>query len=113
MGRLLRRWGGPVLAASVLLAVPGQAAADPFRLTLPRLHTGTAADRLPSWTFEAAELPAGFSVRGGTATSPAIVLRDENLVSVVVEAGGSPDVPVFTPFTPTTPPPIAPEGATV
>ena len=111
MGRLLRRWLGPVLAASLLLAVPGQAAADPFRLTLPRPHTGTVADRLPSWTFEAAELPAGFAAASSTATGPTIILRDENLVNVVVTVSGSPDVDVFP--RPVTPQPIAPEGATV
>src|SRR3954447_14966086 len=109
MGRLLRRWLGPVLAASLGLGVPCQAAADPFRVTLPRPHTGTVADRLPSWTFEAAEVPAGFAVATGTARDPTIILRDENLVNVVVTVGGLPDVPVFTPLTPTTPQPIAPE----
>ncbi len=113
MGRLLRRWGGAVLVASLLLAVPCQAAAAPFRVTLPRQHTGTVADRLPSWTFEAAEVPAGFAVATSTATGPTIILRDENLVNVVVTVGGSPDVDVFTPLAPTTPQPIAPEGATV
>jgi len=106
MGRRLRVVGLALLAA---LAMAPTAPAAPFRVTLPRASTGTVLDRLPSWTFAADQLPAGFVASPSSAVNMSVVLRHPSLVVVDVEASGVPDVfPIIRPQAT-----IAPPGATV
>jgi len=109
MRRAGRWWctlGGALLA--VALTAPAATAA-PFRVTQPRPHTGTISDRLPSWTFAADQLPAGFAVFPSGPPEHRVFLRHPSQVSVLIEAFGSGDIfPVLAP-----PARIAPAGATV
>ena len=109
MRRAGRWWctlGGALLA--VALTAPAATAA-PFRVTLTRPHTGTVADRLPSWTFAADQLPDGFAVFPSGPPEHRVFLRHPSQVSVLIEAFGSGDIfPVLAP-----PSRIAPAGAAV
>jgi hypothetical protein len=98
---------GVALLAGVLTAPAATAA--PFRVTLPQPHTGTVADRLPSWTFAADQLPDGFAVFPSGPPDHRVLLQHPSQVSVLIEAFGSGDIfPVLAP-----PARIAPAGATV
>ena len=93
---------------AAVLTTPAATAA-PFRLTLPHARTGTFFDRLPSWTFAADQLPAGFVASPLPPPAHGVVLRHPSQVAVRIDAFGSPDIfPVTTPLAA-----IAPAGATV
>ena len=86
------RWWCTLGGALLAVATAPVATAAPFRVTLPRPHTGTVADRLPSWTFAADQLPDGFAVFPSGPPDHRVVLRHPSQVSVLIDAFGSGDI---------------------